>query len=304
MNLKVLRTFLEVAEIGTLSRASEQLGLAQPALSRHIKLLEEEIGLPLFERSPRGMRLTATGEKLLQRTSGIVRQLDQAIIDVRSSESDVMGQVVLGVLTGSNGTLPGRVVRRALEEFPGVSLRLIEGSSHRLIDLMQRGEADLSLLHDSAAADPDIETMPLFSEDLVVVAPLHGELQNKKPIRLSQLSKYDLVTTSPNRGIRSVLDKAATKLRIKLRVRYEVDSFALLKDFVAHGFGYTVLPESAISAYEREHSFSVAPLSNPKLSRAIVLAQPAHRTTTSATHAIAKLILEESATVPGSLCAR
>jgi LysR family nitrogen assimilation transcriptional regulator len=83
-----------------------------------------------------------------------------------------------------------------------------------------------------------------------------------------------------------------------------VDSFALLKDFVANGFGYTVLPESAISTYEREHSFAIAPLANPKLSRAIVLAQPAHRTTTSATHAVAKLILDESAAVPGSLRAR
>jgi DNA-binding transcriptional LysR family regulator len=260
-------------------------------------LLEEEIGLELFARSPRGMRLTAAGEKLLQRISGLVRQIDQSIIDVRSSESDVTGQVVMGVLAGSNGAFSSRLIRRALVEFPGVSLRLVEVSSHRLMDLLHRSEIDLALMHDSVT-DSGIDTIPLFPESLVAVGPPDGKLENNKPIRLATLSKYDIIITSANRGIRLVVDRAIEKLNVNLRVRYEVDSFPLLKDLVAHGLGYTILPESAISDYERAHRFAVAPISNPKLSRYIVLAQLAHRPTTSATNVIARLVLDESKRSP------
>lgn len=291
MDLKVLRTFIQVAQTGTLSKASEHLRLAQPALSRHIKLLESETGLRLFERSPRGMRLTSAGEKLLERISGLVRQIDQTIIDVGSGESDITGQVVLGVLAGSNGAFASRIIRRALD-FPGVSLRLIEGSSRRLIDLLNRGEVDLALLH-ALATDSEVNTTTLFDEDLVAVGPLGGKLEKNKPIRLNQLRRYDLIMTGQNHGIRLIVDEAAKKLNIDLKVAYEVDSFALLKDLVANGLGYSILPESAISGIERLNLFAVAPLAKPRLSRRIVLAQSRSRPTTSATRTIAKLIIDE-----------
>jgi DNA-binding transcriptional LysR family regulator len=90
MDLRVLRTFIRVAETGTLTEASVQLRLAQPALSRHIKLLENELGVQLFDRSPRGMRLTGAGESLLRRISGPVRQIDQSVVELRSMADGIL----------------------------------------------------------------------------------------------------------------------------------------------------------------------------------------------------------------------
>ena len=293
MDLKLFRTFIQVAEAGTLTKASDQLRIAQPALSRHIKLLEREIGLELFNRSPRGMQLTSAGKELLERISGLVRQIDQSIIDLRLSASQITGQVILGVMASASGVLPGRIVRRTASELPGISLRIIEGSSSRLGEWLQRGEIDISMLYE-ASAGKNVHAIPLISENFLLIGPSGAALRSDKPVNFMRLPDYDLVMTRSTRGVRSIVDKEAAKAKLALRIRFEVDSFVVLKDLVAHGFGYTILPGSALSSHERQKIFTTAPLTEPQMVRQIALAYSSLRPLTFATRAVADLIIDEN----------
>ena len=125
MDLRQLRTFSCVAELGSLSKASDTLRVAQPALSRQIKLLEHELRAELFTRNGRGMVLTEAGRLLLARTGGIVRQIDQIRDDIQSSGGPPSGRVVLGLVPTVSCVLSARLARRTVESFPGIRPRQV-----------------------------------------------------------------------------------------------------------------------------------------------------------------------------------
>ena len=127
MDIKQLKTFICVAETGSLSAASDRLRLAQPALSRQIKLLEHKTGAQLFHRTVKGMTLTESGEKLLSRVSGIIRQLEQAVDEVRSSSESITGNVAIGLMPSINSVLAVRLIEKVKSELPQVTLRIVEG---------------------------------------------------------------------------------------------------------------------------------------------------------------------------------
>src|ERR1700709_1456847 len=126
MDLKQLRTFRAVAELGSLSTAGARLRSAQPALSRHIKLLEHELRVELFIRNGRGMLLTSAGQILLDRTTGLVRQIEQVRDDIQSASGKPSGRVILGLVPTVSAVLSGRLARRVISEFPDMSLRIAE----------------------------------------------------------------------------------------------------------------------------------------------------------------------------------
>src|SRR6476646_7411345 len=151
MDFRQLRTFSCVAELGSLSKASDTLRVAQPALSRQIKLLEHELRVELFTRSGRGMVLTEAGRLLLARTSGIVRQIDQIRDDIQSAAGAPSGRVVLGLVPTVSCVLSARLARRTVEAYPGISLCIVESYSGHLIEWLHRGEMDLAIIYGTPA---------------------------------------------------------------------------------------------------------------------------------------------------------
>lgn len=294
MDLKRLRIFMLVAETGSLSKASDRLRLAQPALSRQIKLLEIEIGRALFIRFGRGMQLTEAGQELLKRVSGLVHQLESSVADVRSLSTEPVGHVALGMMPTISYLLAGPVAYRVAKELPGVSLRIVEGYTGHLIDWLHRGEVDISLLY-GPGAGLHMRVTELFFEELVLLGPLDSGLKSDKPVPVAQLGKLKLVLPSRRHGLRSVVEAAADKARIKLDVQFEADSFGVLKDLVEKGLGFTVLPLSAVHRAGELSRFKFSRLVRPKVTRQIVLGLPSSRSDTRATSAVASLVLDEIA---------
>jgi LysR family transcriptional regulator, nitrogen assimilation regulatory protein len=292
MNLQQLKTFMLIAELGSLSKVSDRIRIAQPALSRQMRLLQEEVGVVLLIRHRLGLRLTEAGEEMLRRLSGVIRQLDQAFEDVRTLSGAASGRVALGIVPTASYVLAGQLACRVAEKYPGVSLRIVEAYSVHLIEWLQRGEIDVAIMYGSDS-DFHLKTEPLLLDELVLVGPSDSGLKPGVPVAVAALAALPLVLPSRPNGLRLIVEGAAVKAKVKLAVRFEADSFRVLNDLVEKGLGYTVLPLSAIGREREARRLKYAPLIQPKVTRQLVLGLPPDGIASRATKTVIDLARQE-----------
>jgi LysR family transcriptional regulator, nitrogen assimilation regulatory protein len=292
MDLKQLRIFLKVARTGSLSRASDELRLAQSALSRQIRLLEDRIGQPLFTRLPRGMELTEAGKELQARTAGLLDQLEKTLDEVGAFSSVPSGHVALGMVPTVSYLLAARIARRVVRDYPAVTLHIREGYTGHLIQWLNSGELDATLLYGSQA-DNHLRTVFGVREDLLLAGAMGDPDFPKEPVPVRDLARFTLILPSKPHGLRGVVEDAARKAGIGLNVAFEADSARLLKELVEDGMGYTILPVSAFSRASDVGRYALMPLCKPNVARHISLALPVNRTETVATRAVAQIVADE-----------
>ncbi len=292
MNFKHLANFVRVAEIGSVSRAADRLRIAQPALSRQMQLLEEQIGAPLFARHRRGMALTEAGEELRMRLVGPLRQIEQVFEDVRALSHAVGGNIAFGMPPTTSNVLAGALSRSVVAHAPNVSLRVVEGYGAHLIDWLQRGEIDLALLY-GPAADLQLRAEELLIEDIMLVGPSDSELSADRPVSFERLAHLPLILPSHPHGLRVIVDSAAAKARKPISVRFQADSFTLMKELVESHLGYTMLPLSAFSLEAEAGRLRYAPVEKPMVTRQLVLATQPGNIATRATRILATLVRRE-----------
>jgi LysR family nitrogen assimilation transcriptional regulator len=292
MDLRQLRTFRSVAELGSLSKASDRLRVAQPALSRQIKLLEHELKVELFTRNGRGMVLTPAGHLLLDRTTGLVRQIEQVRDDIQSANGKPSGRVVLGLVPTVSCVLSARFARRVVENLPEVSLCIVESYGGHLIEWLHRGEMDLAIIY-GPSVDLHLTAQTIGRDDLVAVGPHGCGLAERKEVDIGWLAEQSLALPSHSHGLRALIEKAAARKNLPLKVLIEADSFRVLISFVEEGLGYTLLPPSAVRNEVAYGRLEAASLVKPTITRELILAAPADRPASIATSVIAGLLRSE-----------
>jgi DNA-binding transcriptional LysR family regulator len=284
MDLKRLSYFVRIAELGSLSKAADRIRIAQPALSRQMRLLEQDVGVRLFERHRRGMRLTSEGEEFRARLAAPLRQLQIAFQDMRTLSKEIAGDVCLGMPPSTSYVLAGPLARRVAARAPNVALRVVEGYAGHLIDWLQRGEIDVALIY-GPAARYRLNAEELLVEDLVLVGPASCTLSAEVPVPFAHLAKLPLILPSHPHGLRVMIDSMATKTQTKLNVRFEADSFQLMKELVTSGLGYATLPYSSFSREAAAGSLKYAPIAKPRVARQLVLAtQPGFESSRAVRH--------------------
>jgi len=274
MNLKRLNYFLRIAELGSMSRASEVLHIAQPALSRQIHLLEKELGAALFTRTARGMQLTNEGEQLRAEIIGPLRQLDFAFQNARLPAGKVEGGVSLGMPPSVRYVLAQPLMRRVCAAEPGIRVRIIEGQTDHLVEWLIAGQIDIALLY-GPSPDERIIDRGMVVEDMMLVGSIASALSAKKPVNFKRLSRYPLILPGSRHGIMSTLEKNAYITKTNINIILRVDSFELTKQLVVSGDGFTILPYSAFSKEHEAGLFSYARIENPVVTRQIVTAATA-----------------------------
>jgi DNA-binding transcriptional LysR family regulator len=293
MDFRQIRTFRSVAELGSLSKAADKLRIAQPALSRQIKLLEHELRTELFTRSGRGMVLTEAGRILLSRTAGIVRQIDQIRDDIQSAAGAPSGRVVLGLVPTVSCVLSTRLAQRTVETYPGISLCIVESYSGHLIEWLHRGEMDLAIIY-GPSADLHLNLQSLGRDQIVAVGPRGSGLARKKEVGIDWLLRQKLVLPSHSHGLRALIERAAAKKKLQLDVQLEADSFRVLTSLVEAGLGYTLLPPSSVRGEIRERRLETATISGQAPMRELLIASPLDHPDSTATSVITALLRSET----------
>lgn len=294
MDLRQLRTFKLVAELGSLSSASDRLRVAQPALSRQIKLLEHELQAELFVRTGRGMVLTAPGRMLLDRTAGLVRQIEQVRDDMQSAGAAPSGSVALGLVPTVSNVVSARFACRVAKELPGVSLRIVESYGGHLVDWLHRSELDLALIY-GPATDLHLAVQPVGWDNVVAVGPPGCGLSARREVEMGWVLQQRLILPSYSHGLRALVEKAAARRSRSLDIVMEADSYRVLTSLVAAGLGYTVLPPSAIRLEITEGALETAAIVRPVVTRELILAAQSGHPASVASAAVSAILLSEVA---------
>ena len=292
MDIKQLKTFICVANTGSLSAASDRLHLAQPALSRHIKLLEHEIGVELFVRHVKGMDLTEPGKKFLNRVSGLIRQLEQSVDDVRSTSEEIRGNVAIGLLPSINDLFTIRLVERVARTLPQVTIRLVEGYSGHLIEWLQRGDLDISFLY-GPAANLHLRCKELLFEDIVLISPPESLPALSERISLTDITHLPLVLPTRPHGIRILIDHAAAKAGVSLNIAVKGDAYNVLKSLVVNGHYHSFIPLSSVREEVEAGKLEARIFKDPEIRRHLVLGMSPDRSNTRATNAVIAILAGE-----------
>ncbi|MDG0794297.1 LysR family transcriptional regulator [Cohnella ginsengisoli] len=173
MDVRQLRYFLTVAEEGQITSAAKKLHMEQPPLSRQMRLIEEELGVALFDRSGKRLRLTPAGERLRDRAAGLLRQLEETVAEVRELDEGVSGVLSVGAVVSCTSLLPGPL-GRFRERYPNVSFKLSEGDHHLLGERLDRREIEIAVARlpfEAPGGAARYEIRPLPSDPIVALLP-------------------------------------------------------------------------------------------------------------------------------------
>ena len=276
MDFKQLRAFLTVADTGNVTRAAELLNLVQPAVSRQLRLLEEDIGSELFERERHGMVLTDSGKSLLVYARRAMLELDRARAEIGGAVDGIGGLVTVGLLPSTCDLLSSSLVSAVAANYPGIRMRIAMGYAGTLHQWLESGEIDIALLY-GVERSPNIHTKPLLDEALWVVGAPSAKLRRQKPVPLASLAGRPLILPSGPHGIRMLVDHACAVSNVELTVAAETNAMSIQKSLVLGGHGLTILPPIAFADELARKQVTAAPLCNPNITRTIVLALPANR---------------------------
>lgn len=193
MKLSQIRYFIAIAEQQHFGRAADLLRIAQPALSRQMKLLEEEIGVALFDRLPRGVRLTAAGEVFLAELKPVEARIDRAVAAARAAASGAEGQFSLGLIEVAawSGIVP-QTIHAFRDAFPGVELNLLATTSGEQMAALRTGKLDASILY-NPVMEPGLTMVPLALHRLMLAVPAEMPLARCQSVRLADLAEASLI---------------------------------------------------------------------------------------------------------------
>lgn len=285
MDLKSIRFFVAVADSGSITRAAQQLGLVQPALTRQINKLEQEFGVRLFTRQPRGVQLTATGRDFLEHCRRITDEVERARHEISSQGSKPRGTVVLGTTTTLGRVLMPTLVGHCLEQLPQIVLRVVEARSVRLHEQLLMGALDMAILTNPVGSF-QLSLLPLMSEPLCLVGPC-GWRASQRPVRPDELARLPLLVTP---GMRALASGPGSRRRLELTVVVEIDSIETIREMVIAGKGFTIVPESALLEDLVAKRLQANPLDLPGRERRLVLATRTDNADLPAVRQLARIV--------------
>jgi len=288
MNLRQLQYFLQIAELRSFTRASQVLHIAQPALSRQIHSLEEEIGAPLFNRTTHGITLTEQGRALVDRGSALLQQFNR-LRDEVANPGVPQGDLAVGMPPALREMLTRPLLSAYCHKHPNVSLHIHEGISIDLTNLVHRNRLDCAVIVDLGDLSGSAK-IPLARERLFLVGPRGEKLDVRKPVPLKLAAGKPLILTNRLNNFRLAIEDALAKQGLPPTIVCDSNSTSMIVDLVTDGLGFSILPSSAIDAALHARKLAAAPIDDLFISWAVVY--PVDADLTAAASAFTNLLHE------------
>ncbi|WP_041675510.1 LysR substrate-binding domain-containing protein [Ramlibacter tataouinensis] len=291
MDLRQLEYFVRVAELGSFTRASVALDVAQPALSRQVRLLEVELRQALLVRNGRGAVPTEAGKLLLEHGRGILHQVERAREELGRVRGSLAGRVAIGLPPSIAKVLAVPLIRAFREQLPQASLSISEGLSAGMQESLMQGRLDIALLY-NAAASAEIELSALLEEELFLVQAQRSARTPaaKRPVSLRELAALPLVIPSRPNAIRMLVEAELARQGLRADIAWEVDGVAAILELVADGMGSAVLSRNAVQTSGRPLAFTMRPIGSPRLRSQLSMAVSSQRPATLTQQATLDLI--------------
>jgi DNA-binding transcriptional LysR family regulator len=266
MNFYQLTYFKKVSETHSISRAAEKLLITQPAVSKQIKALEDELGERLFDRIGKKVYLTRTGEVLYSHVDRILRSVEEAKIAVKDMSADCSGELIIGTSDHiSIHRLPD-VLKSYINAFPKVDLKLRCHRSETILDMVNRNLVDLGVItlpHVSA----HLVSKTIWNDPMSLVFLKSHPLASLRVIRLKDIVRYGMILPEPGTATRKMIDLAFSKKGLTPNVTMEVAYLETIKSLVRAGLGISVLPDKAVEAEVKSGALIKSGIANTSFSR-------------------------------------
>jgi LysR family nitrogen assimilation transcriptional regulator len=299
MELRQLTYFQAVARAASFSRASAELGVAQPALSRQLRKLETELGLDLLYRNGRGVSLTDAGARFLRGVDGILLDLEKLCSDTVAEHGMAHGPVTIGMPPALSGVLAAPLLKRVAVTLPNVQVRIVDAFSGFLHEWLLSRRIDIAVLY-NARLSRNISAEHLLSEYLYLIGPGDDvrlpHTGDDATIDFSAIAELPLILPGPNHAMRREVDRAATTAGVKLNVEIEMDALHAIKDLAVEG-RYGVLPFGGVYTEVKKGEIKAWRLVRPDAINQMVLAMSAQRPVTLAMRELAHTMQAEIVTL-------
>ena len=269
MELRHLRYFLAVAETLHFTKAASMMHVSQPALSAQVKQLEQEVGVPLFDRVGRTVQLTRAGAIFREHARRALREMESAQTAIAEEEGLHRGALAVGALQTVNAYLIPEVVARFAKLYPFVSLKLEELSGQAIESGVLDGQLDVGVGFSPPTSDK-LEAQLLFEEDMVLIVPRSHRLAAHKHLRLSALADEPLVLLSTMFCARRLVDDGFRSIRAKPRIAVEMNSIEGILATIRSSSLATILPRLALGKTQ-DDILRTIPLKNPTPRRGVGL---------------------------------
>lgn len=289
MDLRQLEYFVQVAELGSFTKAAAILDVAQPALSRQVRSLEIELRQSLLYRNGRGVSPTPAGQRLLTHGRSILMQVERARQEVEDMRGAPIGRVVLGVPYSVGRLITAPLAAEFKRAFPAATLSMTEGLTVHLYEWLLAGRIDVALLHDPVPS-PSLEIVPLRDDPLFLVERRGKGLGLRASVPMKRLADVPLIIPSRPHPLRMQVETRLANIGKKPQIALEIDAVGAIVDLVEQGLGHAIVTLNALLIARAAPALSARRIISPRMSSVLALATSTERPSTELAKQTAQLI--------------
>jgi len=290
IKLQQLRHFVLSAKVGNFSKASKDLGIAQPALSQSIVKLETNLNVKLLKRTQKGVTLTEAGKLFFPKVTSILNNLNEAEQDIKSLTNNPSGDVKIFLSPKLAGLISVKLYKLILLKYPKINIQFEEGFGLRGGKLIENGEVDLGILPDWNF-NIDVNSKLIVSDNLYFYGKKDKIHNTNDSIKFSELINYPLILTGAQIVLRQKLNNLSNQLGKKLQIILESESQTYTQSFINEGLAYSIGPSEASYVERKDNKFFAKEIVEPNISRSVTLCWSKTKAVSNATEIVAQNIV-------------